>query len=116
MRRPGSVRLPDRTGRAARSSNYGRAASGRNHTVDDGTIAPTAAASSLPFAPEIVIPACRRCIRATASSSTRSTASSIRSTTSFTATNVKLADGRVDPAFGWIANDYLGIDQGRSSR
>ena len=31
---------------------------------------------------------------------------------SFTATDVKLSDGRVDPAFGWIANDYLGIDQG----
>ena len=31
---------------------------------------------------------------------------------SFTATDVTLTDGRVDPGFGWIATDYLGIDQG----
>ena len=28
------------------------------------------------------------------------------------ATDVKLADGRIDPAFGWVATDYIGIDQG----
>jgi len=31
---------------------------------------------------------------------------------SLTATDAKLSDGRVDPAFGWIASDCLGIDQG----
>ena len=31
---------------------------------------------------------------------------------SFVATGVKLSDGHVDPNFGWVANDYLGIDQG----
>ena len=31
---------------------------------------------------------------------------------SFTAIDAKLSDGRVDTGFGWVANDYLGIDQG----
>jgi len=31
---------------------------------------------------------------------------------SFTAQDATLSDGRVDPGFGWIAKDYLGIDQG----
>ena len=33
---------------------------------DDGTLAPTALGGSMPFAPEIVLPAMRRCTRATA--------------------------------------------------
>jgi len=31
---------------------------------------------------------------------------------SLTATDAKLSDGRVDPAFGWVASDSIGIDQG----
>jgi hypothetical protein len=31
---------------------------------------------------------------------------------SLTATDAKLSDGRVDPAFGWVASDCIGIDQG----
>ncbi len=30
----------------------------------------------------------------------------------FSATAVTLSDGRVAPGFGWVARDYLGIDQG----
>ena len=51
-------------------------------------------------------------MRATASTSTRSTASSIRSTAASPPPMSSSRDGRVDPAFGWIAKDYLGIDQG----
>jgi hypothetical protein len=32
--------------------------------------------------------------------------------TSFSATGLKLSNGRVVPGFGWVDTDYLGIDQG----
>jgi len=109
---PGTVRLPDRTGRSRSFLDYSARGVGRNHTVDDGTIAPTAAASSLPFAPEIVIPAVQE-MHSRYGQFIYSKYGFLDSfNRSFTATNVKLTDGRVDPAFGWIANDYLGIDQG----
>jgi len=109
---PGTMRQPDRTGRPRHFLDYSARGAGRQHTVDDGTIAPTAALSSLPFAPEIVIPAVEE-MHARYGSYIYSKYGFLDSfNRSFTASDVKLADGRVDPAFGWIAKDYLGIDQG----
>jgi hypothetical protein len=51
-------------------------------------------------------------MRATASTSTPGSGFSTRSTAASSQPIVDLSDGRVDPAFGWIAKDYLGIDQG----
>ena len=31
---------------------------------------------------------------------------------SFTTIDARLSNGRVDATFGWVADDYLGIDQG----
>ena len=78
--------------------------------LDDGTIAPTAALGSLPFAPEIVIP----------------TAKSMREwpglfdrhgfhdsfNPSFTYDGARMQTGTVNARTGWVAKDYLGIDQG----
>lgn len=61
---------------------------------DDGTLAPTAALASLPFAPEIVIP-CAEALRQRA--------------------GLYGKYGFLDsfnPTLGWIDRDYLGIDQG----
>jgi hypothetical protein len=109
---PGKMRELDRYGRSRYFLDYSARGAGRVHTVDDGTIAPTAALSSLPFAPEIVIPAVQEMYERYGQYiySTYGYVDSFNR--SFTANDVRLADGHVDPNFGWVANDYLGIDQG----
>ncbi len=78
---------------------------------DDGTIAPTAAGGSVPFAPEITIPALREMHRAVGQY--------LYGEYGFRdAFNLTLDDvagtprGRVVPGIGWFNDDYLGIDQG----
>jgi hypothetical protein len=81
------------------------------YSVDDGTIAPTAAAASLPFAPEIVIPAVEEMHG-------RYGAYIYGKYGFFDAFNqsfdydVPLAHGHIVPEFGWVDNDYVGINQG----
>ena len=79
---------------------------------DDGTIAPTAAGGSIPFAPQVAIPALM--------------AMKVRGgerlygrygfkdafNPSFTFVDANSATGTVDPDTGWVAGDHLGIDQG----
>jgi hypothetical protein len=77
---------------------------------DDGTITPTAALSSLPFAPEIVIPCARLLLNRPRLFDRYGFKDSFNP--SFTFTDVKLDTGSVDPRHGWVATDYLGIDQG----
>jgi hypothetical protein len=80
--------------------------------LDDGTIAPTAALASIPFAPEI-------CLRAAAALHERHGTRIYGRygfldsfNPSFRDTAAPLKRGRVDPVHGWVATDYLGIDQG----
>lgn len=77
---------------------------------DDGTIAPTAALGSLPFAPEIVIPCAEALLRQPNLFRRYGFADSFNP--SFRYTNVKVENGAVDPVHGWVDGDYLGIDQG----
>ena len=78
---------------------------------DDGTIAPTAAAASIAFAPKIVIPAVLEMHR-------RYGAHIFGKYGFYDAFNpsfdydVPLKHGRRIPGVGWVATDYLGIDQG----
>ncbi|HEY5807413.1 MAG TPA: glucoamylase family protein [Povalibacter sp.] len=82
------------------------------HLVDDGTIAPTAAVGSIAFAPEIVIPTIRA-FRARFGENLYQRYGFLDSVNpSFTYNDVPLRHGRIVPGIGWIANDYLGIDQG----
>jgi hypothetical protein len=109
---PGKMRGLDRSGRKRNFLDYSARGAGRAHTIDDGTIAPTASVSSLPFAPEIVIPTVEE-ISSRYGKFIYSQYGFVDSfNRSFTAVDVKLADGHVDAAFGWVSNDYLGIDQG----
>ncbi|MBW3563335.1 MAG: Tat pathway signal protein [Acidobacteria bacterium] len=80
---------------------------------DDGTIAPTAAAASIPFAPEVVIPA----IEAMNRRYGRILYQKYGFLDSFNPTitsnpSFELKHGRIDPELGWVDGDYLGIDQG----
>lgn len=79
---------------------------------DDGTIAPTAAIASLPFAPEIVLPA-TRALHARYGRLIYGRYGFVDSfNPSFTFADAKLDSGRVVPGQGWVASDMLGIDQG----
>gem|GEM_PF-221087 len=78
--------------------------------VDDGTIAPTAAISSLPFAPEIVLPATLEMYHRFGSS----IYSSYGFLDAFNASVVG-SQSQLQPAPalpGWVDPDYIGIDQG----
>jgi hypothetical protein len=78
---------------------------------DDGTIAPTAAAASLPFAPEIVMPAIRA-MREQYGAILYQQYGFLDAFNPTLTVPVPLRHGRIDPSLGWVDTDYLGIDQG----
>jgi hypothetical protein len=80
---------------------------------DDCTLAPTAVVASMPFAPEIVIPATLEMHRRFG----QHIYSKYGFLDAFNRTfiidfDVRLRHGRQVPGFGWVDGDYLGIDQG----
>ena len=104
---PADVELEDATGRR-RFRSY--AARGIDKH-DDCTLAPTAVIASLPFAPELVIPAALEMHRRFGKHiySKYGFLDAFNRTFTF---DVPLRHGRHVPDFGWVAGDYLGIDQG----
>jgi hypothetical protein len=107
---PGYFQLPYR-GEIRQFYGYAaRGPLGEADGRDDGTIAPTAALGSLPFAPEIVIPCAEALLQQARLFSEYGFRDSFNP--SFTYTNVKVETGTVDAQNGWVAADYLGIDQG----
>ncbi len=80
-------------------------------TRDDGTIVPTAAGGSIAFAPEITIPALmamkERYPHVWDRYGFRDSFNP-----SFTFADYAGKSGTVDPKSGWVAADYIGIDQG----
>lgn len=89
------------------------AARGASHTEirDDGTIAPTAAGGSIPFAPEIAIRALRTMRHRYPQVWGRYGFRDAFNPT-LMQPGVSLRHGRVVPGVGWFDTDYLGIDQG----
>jgi hypothetical protein len=92
---------------------FGYAARGAdvNLVVDDGTIAPTAAISSIAFAPKLVLPA----IQTMYDRYGKWLYSKFGFVDAFNPTfrlHVPLRSGRVVPKEGWFDHEYLGIDQG----
>jgi len=78
---------------------------------DDGTIAPTAAASSLPFAPEIVLPAIAE-MRSRGGGRAYSRYGFLDAFNPTFRLSVPVHHGEVAGEAGWFDRDYLGIDQG----
>ncbi|MFN2399579.1 MAG: glucoamylase family protein [Gemmatimonadaceae bacterium] len=80
---------------------------------DDGTLVPTAAGGSIPFAPEIAIPALKAMRDRYGDNlfSTYGFVDAFNPTLKMSAPP-PLKHGRVVPNVGWFDTDYLGIDQG----
>jgi hypothetical protein len=78
---------------------------------DDCTVAPTAAVSSIPFAPELVIPATLEMHRRYGQHIYSKYGFLDAFNRNFTF-DLPLRHGRVIRDFGWVDDDYLGIDQG----
>lgn len=79
---------------------------------DDGTIAPTAALASMPFAPDAVT-ACLKAMKdryGTAIYTRFGFLDAFNPT--LTAFDGRLQHGQIVPGIGWVDGDYLGIDQG----
>ena len=85
---------------------------GLRDTIDDGTIAPTAAASSISFAPEIAAPAIAEMEKKYADSVYTRYGFVDAFNPSFHFTDRPLRTGRIVAGVGWVDDLYLGIDQG----
>jgi hypothetical protein len=98
-------------GYAARGIGYPDSHAQLGQSFDDGTIAPTAAAGSIVFAPELAIQAIRE-MRVRYGKHIYSKYGFLDAFNPSFTYDVELKRGRVIDGFGWVADDYLGIDQG----
>ena len=91
--------------------HYSSRGAGLRENFDDGTIVPTAAISSIVFAPEVVIPATEEIHRRYGDYlySSYGFLDSFNPSFDF---DIPLKTGRLVPGKGWVASDYIGIDQG----
>ncbi|MFT4178772.1 MAG: glucoamylase family protein [Thermomonas sp.] len=90
---------------------YAPRGAGIEYALDDGTIAPTAAAGSIAFAPEIAIPAIEAMHEKYGKDIYGEYGFLDAFNPSFTFADAPLKHGRVTDS-GWVDGDYLGIDQG----
>jgi len=102
-------------GRQRRFFTYRARGAAANEIVDDGTLVPTAAGGSVPFAPEIAVPALRA-MRTTYGDDLFGQYGFVDAFNPTFQLPVQLGSGlrhgRVVPGKGWFDTDYLGIDQG----
>ncbi|MEA2344005.1 MAG: hypothetical protein QOF63_2174 [Thermoanaerobaculia bacterium] len=98
-------------GRRREFHSYTARGVAENDIRDDGTIATTAAASSIAFAPELAIPAIRE-MSTRYGANLYSQYGFLDAFNPTLRTTAQLKHGRVDPAQGWFDIDYLGIDEG----
>jgi hypothetical protein len=98
-------------GYVARGIGYPPSHAGLGQSYDDGTIAPTAAISSIVFTPELSIRGIRE-MRARYGKHIYSEYGFLDAFNPSFHYEVDVHRGRVIPHFGWVADDYLGIDQG----
>ena len=107
---PGNFRLPYK-GETREFFGYSaRGPVGDPDGRDDGTLTPSAALGALPFAPEITIPAAEAMLKVPGLYTDYGFRDAFNP--SFKYQVPRLETGSVDPNSGWVATDYLGIDQG----
>jgi hypothetical protein len=98
-------------GRKVTFWGYAARGAAQGEERDDGTIAPTAALGSLPFAPEVVVPAALE-IQRRHGAHLYSTFGFLDAFNPSVPDGTPVRQGRVVPGAGWYDTDYLGIDQG----
>jgi hypothetical protein len=103
--------LQEYRGEQRQFRHYSARGAGLRSNFDDGTIAPTAAIASLPFAPEIAIPATEEMHRRYGEYLYSSYGFLDAFNPSFEY-EIPLKTGRIVPGEGWVSGDYIGIDQG----
>jgi hypothetical protein len=98
-------------GRPIQFRTYNARGASFMNVEDDGTVAPTAAGASIPFAPEVTVPALLAMRRTYGPALYREYGfiDALNPTLSFA---VPVQMGAVVPGLGWFDTDYLGIDQG----
>jgi len=103
---PANVTVQQRVYRSYAARGIGGASA-----YDDCTLAPTAVAGSIPFAPEITIPTLLQMHRRYGQRiySRYGFLDSFNPSFDY---DLPLRHGRRIPGFGWVDNDYLGVDQG----
>ena len=99
-------------GEARLFRTYSARGAGIEYVLDDGTIAPTAAAGSIAFAPEIAIPAIEAMHDRYGKAIYGEYGFLDSFNPSFDFADAKLKHGRIVTGMGWVDGDYLGIDQG----
>ena len=108
---PGEIVVDDSMGKRVFRAYTARGIGGAA-AHDDCTLAPTAAVASIPFAPELAIPAVRDMYRRFGRYIYGTYGFLDAFNPSFTFDHVPVHAGRYIEGFGWVDDDYLGIDQG----
>jgi len=109
---PGGLQGKTVNGIERRFMGYSARGVSSERVVDDGTVVPTATGGSVPFAPEVTIPALMNMRAKYGDRLYTSYGFKDAFNPSFTFTDVGSRSGTVDPQIGWVARDHLGIDQG----
>ncbi len=99
-------------GDSVRFRRYWARGASLRHINDDGTIAPTAAGGSIPFAPEIALPALRAMYDRYGDRVYNQYGFVDAFNPTFTFPGADLEFGQIDPEMGWFDGEQLGIDQG----
>jgi hypothetical protein len=99
-------------GRPRQFHTYWARGAGTDEINDDGTIVPTAAGGSVPFAPEIAIPALVAMRRTYGDALFTRYGFVDAFNPSLTDGSLRVSQGRIVPGVGWFDTDHLGIDQG----
>ncbi|HSJ13290.1 MAG TPA: glucoamylase family protein [Longimicrobiales bacterium] len=99
-------------GRARVFRRYWARGAARGDIRDDGTIVPTAAGGSIPFAPDETIAALRAMRERYGELVFREYGFVDAFNPTLDVAGVTPARGRIVPGVGWFEDDYLGIDQG----
>jgi len=108
---PADAKLPY-AGDEREFRSYSARGAALDYINDDGTIAPTAAGGSIPFAPEICIPALQAMQNRYGEALFTKYGFLDAFNPSFTFHDVELKHGELIDGLGWFDTDYLGIDQG----
>ena len=109
---PGNFKFPFKGEQRQFFGYAARGPLGQPDERDDGTLAPTASLGSLPFAPEIVLPCAEAMLKQHGDLIYGQYGFLDSFNPSFTFTDQMVESGTVHPERGWVARNYLGIDQG----